>query len=776
MIRLLILIALFATSASGATLQLKDGRTLRGDVTKVGGVAEDPLQPEKGAGEVPVTQIVMVDDGLRRTFVHTTQVANIIDADNEQEVKIRVWQNHAERGAALGAIGRMIRVTPFDQYGRRIYEMAAPGGSLAVVQGITEITPTYTRVRGLQGEPRSYLWDMRLATSSIPRETLSLVLAGAVSQSDVDARLQVVRLYLQSERYRDARAELEKVIADFPEMQDLGADVRQLRQLAAESILDEIKLRRGAGQFELARTLLANFPADEVAGVTLQEVRELLDALEASDRERAEMLAALKTTVSKIAEPSAKEVALAVEAEISAELNEASLPRMAAFKQLSSGPALDANQQLAVAISGWLLGADQAIDNLQTSLALYRLRDLVRQYLREQAAVNRAAMLTEIRDLEGSSVEKIAQLLKLMKPPFRLPPSKQRGPGCYELSAPGPEGEADIPYWVQLPPEYDPLRSYPTIVTLCGQGFSPTTQLDYWAGAPNPELGRRGQAMRHGYIVLAVDWQKPHQFAYNYSLAEHRAVLAALRDAQRRLAIDTDHIFLTGHDMGGDAAWDIGLAHPDLWAGVLPILAVADRYVGWYWENATNLPFYAVEGELDGGKLAKSAREFDRYLRPKFDATVVEYLGRGHESFSDEILRMFDWMGRRRRPPTPQEFEVSTLRPWDNFFWWIEAHQFPPKLQLDPRAWPPKRGTRAATVRGRRYEDNRLAANTAAAGLTLWLSPDVVNFEQPMEIQVNNRRVIGRSDNVEPDLGVLLEDARSRGDRKHPFWARVEWP
>ena len=63
-------------------------------------------------------------------------------------------------------------------------------------------------------------------------------------------------------------------------------------------------------------------------------------------------------------------------------------------------------------------------------------------------------------------------------------------------------------------------------------------------------------------------------------------MLGALRDACRRFAIDTDRVFLTGHGIGGDAAWDIGLAHPDIWAGVIPIVAVADRYVGRYAKNA----------------------------------------------------------------------------------------------------------------------------------------------------------------------------------------------
>ena len=29
---------------------------------------------------------------------------------------------------------------------------------------------------------------------------------------------------------------------------------------------------------------------------------------------------------------------------------------------------------------------------------------------------------------------------------------------------------------------------------------------------------------------------------------------------------------------------------------------------------------------------------------------------------------------------------------------------------------------------------------------------------------------------VDPDIDVLLEDLRLRGDRQHPFWAVVDWP
>ena len=55
---------------------------------------------------------------------------------------------------------------------------------------------------------------------------------------------------------------------------------------------------------------------------------------------------------------------------------------------------------------------------------------------------------------------------------------------------------------------------------------------------------------------------------------------------------------------------------------------------------------YFVSGELDGNKTVTNAPQWDRYFqRPGFDMTLVEYQGRGHENFSDEVLHIFDSIG-----------------------------------------------------------------------------------------------------------------------------------
>jgi hypothetical protein len=259
---------------------------------------------------------------------------------------------------------------------------------------------------------------------------------------------------------------------------------------------------------------------------------------------------------------------------------------------------------------------------------------------------------------------------------------------------------------------------------------------------------------------------------YEYSAREHYAVLGSLRDACRRFSIDTDRVFLTGHGAGGCAAWDLALAHPDVWAGCVPFLALADRYVTRYAANAGYLPWYFIAGELDGDKMSQNSREYDRYMHPNTDVTVVEFQGRGYEPFNDEIQHLFDWMGRRQRTQ-PKEFECMTMRPWDNFFWWLEVNDLPEKTMVLPGNWPPSRVTRPFRVSAKLVNKNKLSVLAQAGQVTVWLGPELVNFDDPLTVELNGRRITALNKPVPADLGVLLEDTRERGDRLHPFWAKV---
>ncbi len=765
------LLAFCTRDLTATVITMKSGMQVEGKIAEMGSLNENPLNPGTEGSTKP---IIIVDDGLRRTFVRDLDVAAVAESPATSDERIQIKQPVAEGGRRIGNIGPILGVTPFDKWGRRTFSMQGPMGQLDVIQGITEITPTYTKVEGLRGT--GLIWDMRMATSSLPREVISSVIRESLTEDNPDDRLRIVRLFIQSNRFGDALMELDQLIGDFPAVEELKSQADRLRQSLAQRMLREIEARRDAGQHERVRALLNAFPEKEIAGVTLIAVRDMLALYQKREQQYAQSLELLAENINKLEDVAIKAKLEPIQQEVKDELNIHTLDRMADFLRLADDPSLKPDQKVALAISGWLLGTGAALDNLAVAMSLFEVKIEARKYLNAKRPHERDEILERIQSLEGGSPSYLARLISQMRPPITTETKELAIPGLYELTVPGIDQQAEFTYQIQLPPEYDPYRRYPCVVTLNGAGSTPEQQIDWWAGTYSDQAQiRQGQAARRGYIVIAPKWQKEFQREYEFTLREHASVLYALRDAIQRVSIDTDRVFLSGHSMGGDAAWDIGLSHPDLWAGVIPIVANADRYIHKYSDNGRGLPMYFVGGERDGGWLNDNGMELDRYLKgSRYDVTVVQYLGRGHEDFQDEIQRLFDWMelSSHRRQFFPREIEALTMRPWDNYFWWLELDQIPSRSVSLP-AEGKERTVRPIKTSARILENNRISVSARTGRVVVWLSPEMVDFDKPITVTVSAKDI---RKEAAADAKTLLEDVRTRGDRQHPFWAKVEWP
>ncbi len=89
-----------------------------------------------------------------------------------------------------------------------------------------------------------------------------------------------------------------------------------------------------------------------------------------------------------------------------------------------------------------------------------------------------------------------------------------------------------------------------------------------------------------------------------------------------------------------------------------------------------------------------------------------------------------------------------------------------------PADWPQK-NRKAMQIGGKINKTGAITVRPGAAKATVWLAPQLVDFNEPVTISVIGRRSAGRRKLIEPSLEVLLEDIRSRGDRQNPFWAKV---
>jgi pimeloyl-ACP methyl ester carboxylesterase len=781
--RLTILLSMFCAIlfCAGKTcygqIVMKDGRILRGQHALLAQVDESAEDAEQATNRS--RPIIVINDGLRRVFVSRFRMAEIINTAMEESLeRFRIRRTASEIGKDQKRLLPFLsyhEYEPFDEFGRRIVIV---NGDFPVEQTITEINPRYVVVAS-----RDMSWDLRIATNSFPQSTITNILMKQINPKDLEDRKRIVRFYLQGERYMEAASELEAILNDFGGeervLQELQAFQRSLGQLKAEQLRQELTLRHNSGQYEFVKPYLAEFPTDDARLETLQAVRNMIEEDAQYEQWRTRLLETLYGYVERVEEAALREAVPPILDEISAELTQNTMVRFSPLQLMLDDDAMPVEEKLAIAISGWLVGENEAMTSLPMAISMHKTRDNVRRYLVSDTDAEREAALQKIESEEAGTLEIITKILPVMKPVYAMTQQPVEGkPGYYQMQTPAFGNLSAFNYCVQLPPEYDPNRKYPLIISLHGEMTTPEQQTDWWAG--NWREGRRtGHATRHGYIVMAPLWNVNGSSGYDYSAAAHAAVLYSYYDVLRHFSVDVDRVFLTGYSSGGDAAWDIGISHPDLWAGVMPIVASGRKYTRYYPLNARYVPLYFVTGELDASvNRNMNYYNFNRYLMAgnteNYQCTVVTYIGRGHESFSDEILHLIDWMGRQRRVFPNRNFAVHSLRPWDNFFWWVEG-QFPASAMINPSDWPDTGGPTpnfGPRLEGNTNSRNRVQVKSTAAKTTIWLSPELVNFDERVEVQLNGRRT-SASGLIEGKLVDLLEDVRTRHDRQHPFWLKI---
>ena len=106
-------------SAVAASLLLRTAARWRGITPRLAASAESPLVPRAVAGEVAVTPLLIVDDGLRRTFIHNMPGPPVARAGIAQE--------RADQPVATGrrAAGRRRAASAGRRASRRSTNLAA---------------------------------------------------------------------------------------------------------------------------------------------------------------------------------------------------------------------------------------------------------------------------------------------------------------------------------------------------------------------------------------------------------------------------------------------------------------------------------------------------------------------------------------------------------------------------------------------------------------------------------------------------------------------------
>ncbi|MFN9853387.1 MAG: hypothetical protein ACK57P_16355, partial [Planctomycetota bacterium] len=610
--------------------------------------------------------------------------------------------------------------------------------------------------------------------------------------------LDIVSLYIAAKRFVEARDMLVRAINRFPELEKSRGLLKQIDQSLAEQMFDAVLLAQNAGQHNIAERMLRSFDANTVSLETRLKIDRRLETVAANAKECDQILGWLREDLGQVNDPGLQNELLKEVEELARYLNADTRERFADYVRLRRDPALSADQRAALGLGGWLYGA--GFSDQQPNLSVVRSGFIARRIIDEylSSARRNDQLINELSKLESGTPRFVARILANMAPPKKTDPDLQATaevllsadgkeriekpiPGRYLIEVPlgGAMRGQTARYLVQLPPEYNPYRRYPCILALASEELSFQSQLEWWVGLDRSQvdLPCYGEAPRHGFIVVSPEWNLPKQPTYNYTENEQALILAPLRDAMKRFSIDTDRVFVSGHFMGADAAWDLALAHPDLWAGAVIIGGIAQKFIIQYWPNSRYVPTYFVNGELDGSNpMLLNGQTWDNMLGERgIDTMVTLYQGRGHDHFQEEIPRIIDWMQvpTHRRTFVLDKFKVVSSRAGDRFFWWFETGELYKDVLvhplIEPGAW------KEYEIEGTLNRENNSVrmGKVPADRYTVWLSPDMVDFTR--RVTVETKGASHRMD-VAGSAQVMLEDVRGRGDRQHPFWYRVNLP
>jgi pimeloyl-ACP methyl ester carboxylesterase len=605
----------------------------------------------------------------------------------------------------------------------------------------------------------------------------------------VARRMRICDFLAQAGWYDLAEKELARLLKDFPDQKKRATEALSLvGRLRARDEWELVKNWYHAGRHDGVRKRLASFNTTHASDEIKSDIRAMKARLDHEDEMMADAARALDECTKEAKTPRERSLASAAVV-IRSELQPATAGRLDAFvsqvreakrQQARSGKSsLTTEGLLSLAITGWLLGSPSAEARPESALSLWKTRQMMLEYLQESDAASRKKVLTAYLDTitPRVDIDEIAQLIDFLPP---VEPARLLGPATTEVKL--GRGPGAMTYHLKLPPEYTHARQYPVLVVLANAGEPATKMLDRWAEA----------AADHGYILVAPEWQKGVANRYGYSESEHDTVLDTLRDLRRRFQIDSDRVFLFGLGEGGKMAFDVGLAHPDLFAGVVPMGAGPNFYPRRYWRNAQYLPLYVVNGTRAGTSNELLREQFTNWVqRAKFGypALWVEYKGRGIEWLPGEVPNIFDWMRNQRRMFPLRELgtdgngtsfgnEFCTMRPEDNRFYWLSTSEIQPRNQVMPRNWNNLIQPAAMTGRIDASTGEITLRTQGLKQVSVWLGRNpkgqyMIDFEKPVTVRVG-LTMYWVNKKVTPSLAVLLEDLYRRGDRKHLYLARID--
>jgi len=324
------------------------------------------------------------------------------------------------------------------------------------------------------------------------------------------------------------------------------------------------------------------------------------------------------------------------------------------------------------------------------------------------------------------------------------------------------DAATEFPYVVLVPEDYDPRTAYPVEFNLHG-GISRPKPADgeaFWRNGYE-QLREPGRI-----VVVPAAWDDAFWWFDNQA----DNVPAILHTLKQTYHVDDNRVTLSGVSDGGTGAYFFAFLQPTEWAAFLPYignLAVLRNPAGRVtyplsFDNLAGKPLYIVNGEDDPLYPARLIQPYiDLMARANVEHVFKIIPDGGHNTrwLPEERPAIERFKAEHVRDALPERIQWATDRTdrYNRNHW----------LRIDALTTPGQPGRVAVERTGNVFEVTAFGVRD----FTLLLSPDEVDFQQPVQVLVNGVDVLTRR--VEPSERTLLDWAERDRDRSMLFAAEL---
>lgn len=202
----------------------------------------------------------------------------------------------------------------------------------------------------------------------------------------------------------------------------------------------------------------------------------------------------------------------------------------------------------------------------------------------------------------------------------------------------------DLRYNLFVPKDYDQDKKFPLMLFLHGAGERGDDLEKVKSWGPPKIVGKKND-----FPFIVISPQCPRS---DWWTRRVEGLAQLVKDASKRLKVDTQRVYCTGLSMGGFGTWALCAKYPKLFAAAAPICGGGEVESG---KLLKDLPIWAFHGDADKVVKVEKSKEMVDAIKAAGGKKVklTLYEGVGHNSWSKAYAdkKLYDWFLMHRKQP-----------------------------------------------------------------------------------------------------------------------------